>query len=102
VLSDPGNAVARRYRLTHTIEPEVVGYQLDNGNDVAALNGGRQAEVPLPATYVIGTTGIVQFAFVRADYTRRAEPDNVLVVLRDLALTGPRVTAGARRPAVLR
>jgi len=31
VLSDVGNTVARQYRLTHTIDPEVVRYQLRNG-----------------------------------------------------------------------
>lgn len=97
VLSDVGNAVARSYRLTHTIDPEVVRYQLGNGNDVAAFNGSGQAEVPLPATYVIDTDGVVQFAFVRADYTRRAEPDDVLTVLRDLSAAALHATTGARR-----
>ena len=95
VLSDVDNAVARQYRLTHTIDPKVVDYQLGNGNDVAAFNGSERAEVPLPATYIIGTDGVVQFAFVRADYTRRAEPDDVLAVLRDLTAATHPVPAGA-------
>ena len=95
VLSDVDNAVARQYRLTHTIDPEVVDYQLGNGNDVAAFNGSERAEVPLPATYIIGTDGVVQFAFVRADYTRRAEPEDVLAVLRDLTAATHPVPAGA-------
>lgn len=55
----------------------------DPGNDVAAFNGRERAEVPLPATSVIGI-GIVRFAFADANYTRRAEPDDVLCVVRDL------------------
>jgi peroxiredoxin len=85
VLCDQDNQVARRFRLTHRIAPEVVEYQLGNGNDVAAYNGTGIAEVPLPATYVVGTDGIVRYAFVDADYTRRADPDAILGVLRDLA-----------------
>ncbi len=96
VVSDPGNAVARRYRLTHTIEPEVVRYQLRHGTNVAAFNGSGHAEVPLPATYVVGTDGIVEFAFVDADYTHRAEPGRVLTVLRDVVMTDARALAGAR------
>jgi len=96
VLSDVGNTVARQYRLTHTIDPEVVRYQLRNGNDVAAFNGSGLAEVPLPATYIIDTHGVVQFAFVRADYTQRAEPDDVLVVLRDLSTAALHASTGAR------
>jgi peroxiredoxin len=96
VLSDTDNAVARQYRLTHTIDPEVVRYQLGNGNDVAAFNGSERAEVPLPATYIIDADGVVQFAFVRADYTRRAEPEDVLAVLRDLTAAAHPAPIGAR------
>jgi peroxiredoxin len=85
VLVDQDNRVARRFRLTHEIAPEVVRYQLGNGNDVAAYNGTDTAEVPLPATYVVGVGGIVEYAFVEADYTRRADPDVFLDVLRDIA-----------------
>ena len=85
VLFDQGNAVARQFRLTHEIAPEIVRYQLGNGNDVAAFNGMDTAEVPLPATYVTDSAGIVRYAFVDPDYTRRADPDVLLGTLRDLA-----------------
>jgi peroxiredoxin len=84
VLSDKGNEVARQFRLPHRIDPQIVRYQLGNGNDVAAFNGSDVAEVPLPATYVVGTDGIVRFAFVSADYTQRAEPDAVVGAVREL------------------
>jgi peroxiredoxin len=84
VLSDRGNEVARRFRLTHRIDRGVVRYQLGNGNDVAAFNGSEVAEVPLPATYVVSSDGIIRFAFIRADYTQRAEPDDVIGAVRDL------------------
>jgi peroxiredoxin len=84
VLSDKGNAVARQFRLTHQIAPAVVAYQLGNGNDVAAFNGSDVPEIPLPATYVIDTRGVVRFAFVSADYTRRADPEAVVTAVRDV------------------
>jgi peroxiredoxin len=84
VLSDLGNRVARQFRLVHRIAPEVVAYQLRNGNDVASFNGAEIAEVPLPATYVVDSDGRVEYAFVSADYTRRSEPDDVLAVVRKL------------------
>jgi hypothetical protein len=39
---------------------------------------------------------VVQFAFVRADYTQRAEPEDVLAVLRDLAAAAHPAPTGAR------
>ena len=82
VLSDHGNRVAREFRLVHPIAPEVVAYQLGNGNDVAAFNGAEAAEVPLPATYVVDRTGRVEYAYVSADYTRRADLEDVLAAVR--------------------
>jgi peroxiredoxin len=81
VLSDDGNVVARKFRLVHAIKPEWVQYQLSLGIDVAARNASAVVEVPLPATYVVRQDGIITFALVDADYTRRAEPDDVLRAL---------------------
>lgn len=85
VLSDVGNEVARGFRLVHRIAPEVVAYQLGNGNDVAAYNGAEVAEVPLPATYVVDRAGRVAYSFVSADYTRRSEPEDVLDAVRKVS-----------------
>jgi peroxiredoxin len=91
VLTDRGNQVAKQFRIVHAIAPDVVAYQRHNGNDVARYNGAEVAEVPLPATYVADRDGVVHFAFVAADYTRRADPDEVMARVRKLA--------AARRPA---
>lgn len=85
VLSDHGNEVARKFRIVHAIAPEVVAYQRRNGNDVATYNGAETAEVPLPATYVVNRDGVVHYVFVAADYTRRADPDEVVAAARALA-----------------
>jgi peroxiredoxin len=69
----------------HRIDPSIVAYQKQNGHDVAAYNGTEVAEVPLPATYVIDQSGIVRFAFVSADFTRRADPDDVIEAVQHAA-----------------
>jgi peroxiredoxin len=84
VLSDHGNQVAGQFRIVHPIDPSVVAYQLRNGNDVAAYNGTPSAEAPLPATYVIEARGTIRFASVDTDYTRRAEPAEILDALRSV------------------
>ena len=40
--------------------------------------------LPLPACFVIGRDGRVAWSHVDADYTRRAEPADVLSVIRGL------------------
>ena len=38
----------------------------------------------MPATFVADRSGIIRYAFVDADFTRRAEPDAIVDVLHRL------------------
>jgi peroxiredoxin len=40
--------------------------------------------LPIPATYIISKDGIIQYAFVEADFTRRMEPADILTELDKL------------------
>ena len=42
------------------------------------LNGNGRWVLPLPATYVVGRDGVIQFAHIESDYRMRAEPTDVL------------------------
>ncbi len=50
--------------------------------DLVTIKGTKKVELPIPATYVVNREKTVQFAFVNSDYTRRAEPEKILEVLR--------------------
>ena len=80
LLSDEGNTVAERYGLAFQIPDSFRGYQ-DSMSDLAAFNGELSYVLPIPATYVIDQDGTVRYAFVDPDYTRRADPEDVLEVL---------------------
>jgi peroxiredoxin len=90
VLVDAGNRVARAFSLVHAIDPEVVGYQLLNGNDVAAFNDADIAGVPVPATYVADSSRLITHRFADADYTQRAAPEDVLEAVRRTMFTDGR------------
>lgn len=85
VLSDVGNEVARRYGLVFTVPADLRATYDVFGIDLAAANGTDAFELPIPATYVIDRDGIVRFAFVDADYTKRADPNDVVAALDELA-----------------
>jgi len=50
--------------------------------DLVAINGREKVELPIPATYVVDSEGVVQYRFADADHTKRAEPEKILNVLR--------------------
>jgi peroxiredoxin len=82
VLSDIGNQTARKFGLLFTVYEEMRPLYLKWGLDVPAVNGDDSWELPVPATYVIDRNAVVRAAHVDKDYTRRMEPDDVLVALR--------------------
>ena len=83
LLSDAGNETARAYGLVYTVSESVLD-QLSGFVDLAAHNGSESNELPLAATYVLNQEGIIQFAYVDADYRLRAEPRDLLAVLDQL------------------
>jgi peroxiredoxin len=85
LLSDPGNRVGRLFGLTYRLPPPLVAFYRGLGIDLPAANGTADWELPLPATYVIGRDGTVAHAFIDVDYTRRAEPADIVAAVRRLA-----------------
>jgi len=86
VLSDPGNAVARRFGLVFRVGEEVRTIYTDRfGIDLGRSNGDDSWELPIPGTFVIAPDGIIRLAYVDVDYTTRLEPSEILDCLRTLA-----------------
>jgi len=82
VLSDVNSKVAKDYRLVFELTPEVEKLYAEFF-DIVEYNGADAAknELPLAATYVIAEDGTVAWAFLEADYTKRAEPRDIIAAL---------------------
>jgi len=83
VLSDIGNKVARDYGVVYKL-PDPVAEAYQNGFDLHKYNGDESDELPLSATYVIAQDGTIKFAFLDAEYRNRAEPADIIQVLKEL------------------
>ena len=72
------------------------------GWDVGRLNAGSGDELPVPATYVTAQDGVIAYAFADVDWTRRAEPADILEAVRHLtparSEAGPPTVQGLGRP----
>lgn len=88
VLSDQGNRVANEFGLVFTLSNSLKKVYDGFGNDLPATNGDDSFTLPIPATYVVATDGTIVFAFADPDYTRRAEPNDVIASLRRLRTSG--------------
>ncbi len=83
VLSDVANKIGKQYGVVFQLTQEVADiYQKAFG--LHKYNGDESNELPLAATYVIDQNGIIQYAFLDADYRNRAEPDEIVAALAKL------------------
>ncbi|MEL0653061.1 peroxiredoxin-like family protein [Algibacter sp. TI.3.09] len=83
VLSDIGNTVGKTYGVVFELTKEVASiYQ--EGFGLNQKNGDNSNELPLAATYVIDKKGVIQYAFLDADYKERAESKEIVSALNKL------------------
>ncbi|MFK8037236.1 MAG: peroxiredoxin family protein [Crocinitomicaceae bacterium] len=83
VLSDLNNQVARQYKVVFTLTDDV-GDLYENGFGLSQYNGNNDNELPLAATYIVGTDKIIKYAFLDPDYRNRAEPSDIINVLEKM------------------
>ncbi len=86
VLSDFGNAVARKFGIVFEVGTELREFMhAAFKNDIRLRNGTDSYELPVPATYVVDRAGVIRFAHVEVDYmTGRADPAAILGALEAL------------------
>jgi peroxiredoxin len=93
VLSDVGQKVGRAFGLVYSFSDELKRAYQEFGRDIPATNGADEWALPISATYIIGRDGTIIYAYTDADYRDRADPEEVLMFLKEAA-----VPADDRRP----
>jgi peroxiredoxin len=81
ILSDAGAAVAAEIGLRFSLPEELIQVYRQFGNDLAKINDDPSCVLPMPARYVIGTDGVIAYAEINPDYTRRPDLSELLPVL---------------------
>jgi peroxiredoxin len=82
VLSDTGQKVGRAFGLVYTFSDELKSAYEGFGLDIPAKNGADDWALLLSATYVIDRDGTIIYAYTDADYRDRADPLDVLEILK--------------------
>jgi peroxiredoxin len=85
ILSDVKGAVAAEFGLRFRLSDDLIDLYKSRKNDLPSFNADPSWTLPMPARYVIGTDGVIAYAEVNPDYTRRPDPSELLPVLDRLA-----------------
>lgn len=77
VLSDINNDVARKYGLVFKLSSDLAE-RYEKGFGLSKYNGNTNAELPIPATYIIDRDKTIRYAYVNTDYKERVKPAKVI------------------------
>lgn len=84
VLHDEHNKLARKFGIVFDLPDSIAPIYRDR-LQLPKVNGYDKLELPLAATYIVDRDGIIRWAFLDADYKKRAEPADVVEAVKILA-----------------
>lgn len=82
VLSDVGQKVGRAFGLVYQFTDELKSAYGGFGLNIPEKNGADEWALPISATYLIGRDGIIIYAYTDPDYRDRADPLDILKLLK--------------------
>ncbi len=74
LLSDNDLIAARAFGLAFRVSDEYFNKLIEHDIDIIEASGREHRSLPVPAAYVVGTDGIIDFAYVNPDYRTRVDP----------------------------
>jgi peroxiredoxin len=78
LLSDAGAGYARICGVQYEMTEAHIDLYRRLGWDIERFNAGSGWELPVPASYVVGRDAVIRYAFGDADWSRRAEPEDLV------------------------
>jgi peroxiredoxin len=85
IVSDVNRDVGAAFGLRFRLPTYLVELYKNLKNELPAFNADPSWTLPMPARYVIGTDGVIAYAEVNPDYTKRPDASELLSVLDKLA-----------------
>lgn len=81
VISDVQMKITRDYKVNFAVPQTTIDRYKNFGIDFTVVNGANGANLPVPATYVIGKNGKIKYVFFNPDYRKRASVKEIVSYL---------------------
>jgi peroxiredoxin len=82
IYSDSSLEATRAFGLAFQVDDELVKKYLAWNIDLEAVSGENHHVLPAPATYIIGTDGVINFAYINPNYKVRLHPEVLLAAAK--------------------
>lgn len=85
VLSDENAQTAEKFGVAWQVPQLLIDHMKNDRNlDLEQVNNGSGNVLSIPATFIIGTDGIIKWRYVNIDYRTRSEPEDIVTALAKL------------------
>jgi peroxiredoxin len=78
ILEDKGLVIMKDYKVSFAVDEKTIEKYKGYGIDFAKANGENGANLPVPATYIVGKNGKIKYVFFNADYSKRASVKDIV------------------------
>ncbi len=90
LLVDENNEVGKAFGVVYTFPEDLKGVYLNVFKiDIRAVNDASVWQLPIPARFIIDTSGTIRDAKADPDYRYRPDPSEALAVAKSLGLRNP-------------
>ena len=81
IIEDKSMAIMKSYQVNFAVDEKTIEKYKTYGIDFDKSNGSNGANLPVPATYIIGKDGKIKYAFFNPDYRQRPSVKEILANL---------------------
>jgi peroxiredoxin len=78
IIEDKGLAIMNDYKVRFAVDEKTIEKYKGYGIDFTKANGDNGANLPVPATYIVGKDGNIKYVFFNADYSKRASVKDIV------------------------
>ncbi len=82
LLSDSRMEAARAFGIAFKVDDATVQKYRGYGIDLEGASGRAHHMLPVPSVFIVGTDGVIRFAYCNPDYKVRMAPQDVLAAAR--------------------
>ena len=75
---------AQAFRVADQVDEDTLDALRKYGVDLEEFSGENHHQLPVPAVFIVGTDGVIQFTYANPDYKVRISPDMLLAVARTI------------------
>ncbi len=82
LLSDSQMLAAQAFGVAYRVDDDTLSALKKYGVDLEEASGENHHQLPVPAVFIAGTDGVIQFTYANPDYTVRLKPELLLAAAK--------------------